>query len=54
MELDEEKLEKLITAYATDLPKYWDEEKYKWEAVQYFQDHWDIDAPDFAAMLWNS
>lgn len=51
MALDEAKLEKLITAYTADLPQYWDEEKYKWEAVQYFQDHWDIDAPDFAAML---
>ncbi len=26
-------------------------EFYKWEAVKYFQDHWDIDAPDFAGMF---
>lgn len=26
-------------------------EYYKWEAVKHFQEHWDIDAPDFAAMF---
>ena len=26
-------------------------EYYKWEAVKHFQDNWDIDAPDFAAMF---
>ena len=31
--------------------KIWGEEKYKWEAVKWFQDHWDVNAPDFAEML---
>lgn len=26
-------------------------EKYKWEAVKWFQDHWDINANDFADMF---
>ena len=26
----------------------WDEEKYKWVAVKWFQDNWDVSAPDFA------
>lgn len=26
-------------------------ERFKWQAVQHFQDTWDIDAPDFANML---
>lgn len=26
-------------------------EYYKWEAVKHFQEHWDIDAPDFAGMF---
>lgn len=29
-------------------------EYYKWEAVKHFQDNWDIDAPDFAAMFKES
>ena len=29
----------------------WGEEKYKWEAVKWFQDNWDVNAPDFAEML---
>jgi len=28
-----------------------DNEIYKWKAVKCFQDNWDIDAPDFSAML---
>lgn len=32
----------------------WPAEKYKWEAVQHFQDNWDIDADDFPAMLKQS
>jgi 5-methylcytosine-specific restriction protein B len=31
--------------------KQWSEEKYKWEAVKWFQDNWDVNAPDFAEML---
>lgn len=29
----------------------WPEEKYKWQAVQHFQEHWDVNAEDFAGML---
>lgn len=29
----------------------WGEEKYKWEAVKFFQDNWDVNATNFAAML---
>ena len=29
----------------------WDEEKYKWVAVKWFQDNWDVNAPDFSEML---
>lgn len=33
---------------------HWMKEKYKWEAVKYFQDNWDINADDFATMLKKS
>lgn len=29
----------------------WPNEKYKWQAVQHFQTHWDADAKNFAEML---
>ena len=29
----------------------WENEKYKWEAIKCFQDNWDVNAKDFAAML---
>lgn len=32
----------------------WANEKYKWEAIKHFQNNWNIDAKDFAAMLHNS
>lgn len=32
----------------------WPDEKYKWQAVRHFQEHWDPDAEDFAAMVKQS
>ena len=32
----------------------WPDEKYKWEAVQCFQENWDINSADFAQMLKKS
>lgn len=32
----------------------WAEERYKWEAVRHFQNNWDVNAADFAAMLEQS
>lgn len=31
--------------------RQWGNEKYKWEAVKWFQDNWDVNASDFAEML---
>lgn len=33
---------------------WWENEKFKWEAVKCFQDNWNIDAEDFAEMLKRS
>ena len=46
-----DKFSKLIKKYLEDLPTYWEDEKYKWEAVKQFQEHWDIDAEDFSSMF---
>lgn len=31
--------------------RQWGNEKYKWEAVKWFQDNWDVNASDFSEML---
>ena len=35
-------------------PKWWNDEKYKWESVKCFQDNWNDRANDFADMLTRS
>ena len=46
-----QKLKPVLEGYKTYFPQHWDGEKYKWEAVKHFQDHWDIDAGDFGEMF---
>lgn len=49
---DQSRLKDVLISYKQNfVPTHWEEEKYKWEAVKWFQSHWDINAPDFAAML---
>lgn len=40
-----------LSLYKQDLPIFWEDEKYKWEAVQKFQEKWDIEAEDFGEMI---
>lgn len=40
-----------LSIYKQDLPSFWEDEKYKWEAVQRFQEKWDIEAEDFGEMI---
>ena len=51
---DHAKLTEVISAYKEYFPKHWKDEKYKWEAIKHFQQHWDINAVDFKAMLESS
>ena len=49
---DQFRLKDVLVAYKQNfVAKQWGEEKYKWEAVKWFQDNWDVNAPDFAEML---
>jgi 5-methylcytosine-specific restriction protein B len=49
---DSMRLKEVLVAYKQNfVSKQWGEEKYKWEAVKWFQDNWDVNAPDFAEML---
>lgn len=48
-------LQNVLVAYKQNfVSKQWGEEKYKWEAVKWFQDNWDVNATDFAEMLSRS
>lgn len=45
------RLKTVLTEYKSYFPSHWDDEKYKWEAVKHFQDHWEIEAPNFGEMF---
>lgn len=47
-------LNQIIDRYKTTFSTIHDREIYKWRAVQHFQNHWNPDADDFAAMLEES
>ena len=49
-----EKLQNALVEYKKIFDERWQGEKYKWEAVKWFQDHWEINANDFADMFANN
>lgn len=49
--IDHEKLKPILEGYKAYFPVHWEDEKYKWEAIQHFQDHWDIDVENFVDMF---
>ncbi len=52
---DKEEFDNALTAYKSIFAsKRWEEEKFKWEAVKWFQDNWNIQADDFPDMLKTS
>ncbi len=49
------KLDTILTQYKrVFISKHWPQEKYKWIAIQVFQDNWDINADDFVNMWLTS
>lgn len=49
---DRTRLKEVLVQYKQSfVSKQWGDEKYKWEAVKWFQDNWDVNAPDFEEML---
>ena len=48
---DQEKLVAVIAAYKEYFPNHWKDEKYKWEAIQHFQEHWNVSAENFLDMF---
>ena len=45
------KIHFIIAHYKANFPTVNKQERYKWEAIHWYKQHWDIDAPDFAKML---
>ena len=41
---DKESLKFALENYKKDFPIWWEQQKFKWEAVKCFQDNWDIKA----------
>lgn len=53
--INKEKLYEILSMYKNEFKeRIWKDERYKWEAVQHFQDNWDINANDFSEMLEKS
>ena len=53
-EMNYKKLDRTIESYINNLESYLPEEIYKWEAIQCFQENWDINCEDIVSMLNNS
>lgn len=46
-----ENIRKVLTAYKANFAQTDKNERYKWEAIGWYRQNWDIDAEDFATML---
>ena len=50
--IDYEELDKVIAAYKKSFPTHFKgNEDYKWQAIKWFQNHWDINAENFGEMF---
>ena len=48
---NKEKLKEVVKLYKEQFPQWWIDEKFKWQAIKYFRDNWDIDAVDLSEMI---
>ena len=46
-----EKMTPILDSFKANFQKNWDDEKYKWKAVKWFQDNWKDDAENFGEMF---
>lgn len=49
--INNEKMQIALKSYKEAFSERWVDEKFKWEAVKWFQDHWDINAESFSKMF---
>lgn len=44
-------ISEIIAAYKADFTRIDKDEIYKWQAIKWYKEHWNINAPDFASMF---
>lgn len=49
--INKDKLQEALVEYKKVFKPHWVDEKFKWEAVKWFQDHWNINAENFSEMF---
>lgn len=49
--LNNDKIQIALTKYKETFEERWADEKFKWEAVKWFQDNWNINAENFSEMF---
>lgn len=49
--INHEKLKESLVKYKAAFESRWPDERYKWEAVKWFQEHWNINADNFYEMF---
>lgn len=49
--IDSQRMHDVLEAYKAHFSQLWPTERFKWEAVQHFQAHWDIETADFKGMF---
>ena len=49
--INDEKIQEVLVQYKESFDERWLGEKYKWEALKWFQEHWNINAENFSKML---
>lgn len=49
--INPEKIQPILAGYKAYFPGHWEDERYKWEAVQHFQRFWDPEAENFGEMF---
>ena len=49
--IDKEILYEAIELYKKQFSKWWIDEKFKWQAVKYFKENWNVDADNFSEMI---
>ena len=47
----QKKLLHVIQAYKENFVTVNEQERYKWEAIAWYKNHWDIESPHFAEMI---
>ena len=53
--INQQIFKEILAKFKSEFPgKHWNAEKFKWKAVKHFQNHWDINAPDFLNMFLKS